>query len=169
MAKSRARVLIVAGSASDLPVMEKCGKVLGEFGVGYELTVASAHRSPLRARKLATQAAGKGVQVLVAAAGLAAHLAGALAGQTTLPVIGVPLAAGALSGLDALLSTVQMPPGVPVATVAIGEVGAANAAYLALRILALSDPRLRRKLKAHQAKMAKGVEAAAQKLAQAAS
>lgn len=167
MKKDRAKVLILVGSASDVAAMEKCVKVLSEFGVGYELTVASAHRSPERARRLAVEAAGRGIKVIIAAAGLAAHLSGAVAGQTILPVIGVPLGGSPLSGLDALLSTVQMPSGVPVATVAIGDVGAANAGHLALRILALGDPALQKKLKAHQVKMAAEVEAAAQKIKKA--
>lgn len=165
MAREKRSVLIVVGSESDLEAMKRCAAVLAGFGISYELTVASAHRSPERARRLSKAAAGQGVKVIIAAAGLAAHLAGAIAGNTELPVIGVPLVAGPLRGLDALLATVQMPPGVPVATVAVGEAGAANAAYLAVRILSLSDPGLRRKLKAHQARMARAVESAAKKLA----
>jgi phosphoribosylaminoimidazole carboxylase PurE protein len=165
MAKDKVRVLLVVGSASDVPTMKKAAKVLEEFGVGYELTVASAHRSPARAEELATKAAGRGIKVIVAGAGLAAHLAGAIAARTGLPVIGVPMAGGPLNGLDALLSTVQMPPGVPVATVAIGEAGAVNAAYLAVRILALSDPDLARKAAAHRERMAAAVEEAAQAIA----
>jgi len=165
MTKNKVKVLVLMGSASDLEVMKKCAATLEEFNVGCELTVSSAHRSPERTRKLVAEAAGRGVKVIIAAAGLAAHLAGVTAAHTTLPVIGVPMAAGPLSGLDALLSTVQMPPGVPVATVAIGDAGAKNAAFLALRILALSDPALSRKLKAHQAKMAREVEKAAKRLA----
>jgi phosphoribosylaminoimidazole carboxylase PurE protein len=164
MAKNKVKVLVLLGSASDREVMNRCAAVLEEFSVSYELTVSSAHRSPERTRKLVAEAAGRGVKVIIAAAGLAAHLAGVAASHTALPVIGVPMAAGPLKGIDALLSTVQMPPGVPVATVAIGDVGAKNAAYLALRILALSDPALARKLKSHQARMAREVEQAAKRL-----
>lgn len=164
MGKSNAKVLVIVGSTSDLEAMEKCAGVLAEFKAPFELTVASAHRSPQRAAKLAHEASARGVKVIIAGAGLAAHLAGVIASHTSLPVIGVPMAAGPLNGLDALLSTVQMPPGVPVATVAIGEAGAANAAHLALRILALSDPGLRKKIKAHKTKMARQVETAARSL-----
>jgi phosphoribosylaminoimidazole carboxylase PurE protein len=166
MAKDRARVLVIVGSKSDLEVMAKCAAVLEDFGVTYELTVASAHRSPERARRLAEGAAAGGVKVIIAAAGMAAHLAGVVAAHTPLPVIGVPLKAGELAGLDALLSTVQMPPGVPVAAMAMGPAGAANAAHLAVRILALSDAALARRVKSHRQKMARDVEAAARALAQ---
>jgi phosphoribosylamine--glycine ligase len=151
------RVLIIMGSDSDLPVMTETAKVLKEFGIGYEMTVASAHRTPERAAQLASQAQGRGVQTIVAGAGAAAHLAGALAAQTTLPIIGVPIDATPLNGLDALLSTVQMPPGVPVATVAIGKMGAKNAGYLAAQICALSDPALALRLKEYKKKMAEAV------------
>ena len=154
MAKPKTRVLLVVGSASDIPAMKKAYSVLDEFGIGYELTIASAHRSPERTVRLASGAEKRGIKVIVAGAGLAAHLAGVVAAHTSLPVIGVPMAGGPLNGLDALLSTVQMPPGVPVATVAVGENGAANAGHLAARILGLSDPVIAKKLAAHRAKMA---------------
>jgi len=139
---------IVFGSASDEPVMKECAAVLDEFAVAYEMQVMSAHRTPQKVAQYARNAAARGVKVLIAGAGLAAHLAGAVAANSLLPVIGVPLDAGTLGGLDALLSTVQMPPGVPVATVAIGKPGAKNAAWLALRILALHDAALAEKLAA---------------------
>lgn len=139
---------IVFGSASDEPVMKECAAVLERFGVPYELNVMSAHRTPERVAEYARSAAGRGLKVLIAGAGLAAHLAGAVAAHSLLPVIGVPLDAGSLGGLDALLSTVQMPAGVPVATVAIGKAGAKNAAWLALRILALQDTQLAARLAA---------------------
>jgi len=164
MPKRSVKVLVIVGSTSDLEVMKKCVEVLDEFKVPREFTVASAHRSPERALKLAREALGRGVKVIIAGAGIAAHLAGVMASHTPLPVIGVPMAAGPLNGLDALLSTVQMPPGVPVATVAVGEAGAINAAHLALRILALSDPETRRKVKSHMAKMARKVEVEARSL-----
>ncbi|HUT55815.1 MAG TPA: 5-(carboxyamino)imidazole ribonucleotide mutase [bacterium] len=164
MAKDRARVLVIVGSKSDLEIMNQCAGVLEDFGVPYELTVASAHRSPQRARRLAEGAAAAGIKVIIAAAGMAAHLAGVVAAHTHLPVIGVPLQAGDLAGLDALLSTVQMPPGVPVAAMAVGSAGAANAAHLAVRILALSDAALARRVKSHRRKMVRDVEAAARTL-----
>ncbi|MCX7847101.1 MAG: 5-(carboxyamino)imidazole ribonucleotide mutase [bacterium] len=139
---------IVFGSTSDEPVMKECAGVLEEFGVAYEMQVMSAHRTPAKVAEYARGAAGRGLKVLIAGAGLAAHLAGAVAANSLLPVIGVPLDAGTLGGLDALLSTVQMPPGVPVATVAIGKPGAKNAAWLALRILALQDADLAARLAA---------------------
>ncbi len=131
---------ILVGSESDLPVMEKCTSRLDDLGVDYELEVRSAHRTPGDVAEYASTARDRGLKVIICAAGMAAHLAGAVAARTTLPVIGIPVAAGPLSGFDALLATVQMPSGVPVATVAIN--GAANAAVLAAQILALSDPRL---------------------------
>ncbi len=164
MAENGAQVLIVMGSASDSAVMERCKKTLEEFGVGCEYTVASAHRSPERAMKLAGEASGRGIKIIVAAAGMAAHLAGVIASHADLPVIGVPMDSGAIDGLDALLATVQMPPGVPVATMGIGKAGATNAAHLAIRILALSDPGLAQKIKEHKKKMAEGVEAAAREV-----
>jgi phosphoribosylaminoimidazole carboxylase PurE protein len=130
---------VLMGSRSDLPVMQACSNTLAELGIAHEVRILSAHRDPEGVRAYALGAPARGVQVLIAGAGGAAHLAGALAAWSTLPVIGVPLAATPLQGLDALLSTVQMPPGVPVATVAIGEPGARNAAYLAAEILGLQD------------------------------
>ncbi len=145
------RVGIVLGSESDRPVMEEAQRTLAALGVPAEVVVASAHRTPDRVDRYARSAEERGLQVLIAAAGGAAHLAGALAARTVLPVIGVPLAATGLGGLDALLSTVQMPPGVPVATVAIGSWGARNAALLAAQILAVHDLSLRERLRALRA------------------
>ncbi len=143
-----ASVAIVMGSDSDLSVMQGCVEQLREFGVQATVRILSAHRTPQAAAEFAQNAEARGIKVIVAAAGMAAHLAGAMAAWTTLPVIGVPLAAeGGPAGLDALLSTVQMPPGVPVATVAIGKAGAKNAAILAVQILALADADLREKLR----------------------
>ncbi len=140
------QVLILCGSASDLETLAAATRTLKEFGATYALHVASAHRTPERVRELVAGAEKDGCRVIIAAAGMAAHLAGAVASMTVLPVIGIPLASGALGGRDALLSTVQMPPGVPVAAVAIGAPGATNAALLALQILALNDAALRNKL-----------------------
>jgi phosphoribosylaminoimidazole carboxylase PurE protein len=150
---------ILMGSDSDLPTMQEAAKVLEEFGVPFELRICSAHRSPERLLRYAREAEGRGLQVLIAGAGGAAHLAGALAAQVTLPVIGVPVESGPLNGLDALLSTVQMPGGVPVAAVAIGRAGARNAALLAVQVLALSDAQLKGKLADHRARMAADVVA----------
>jgi len=146
------------GSDSDLDVMKGCVKQLGQFGIEPIVRIISAHRTPDIAAEFADNAAEKGIKVIIAAAGMAAHLAGAIAGRTTLPIIGVPLAAkGGLDGMDALLSTVQMPPGVPVATVAIGKAGAKNAAVLAVQILALSDEKLAKKLADFKDAQAKNV------------
>ena len=138
------KVAVIMGSDSDLPIVEKGINVLKEYGVPYEVHVYSAHRTPKESAAFAASARENGFGVIIAAAGMAAHLAGALAAQTTLPVIGIPVASGGLGGLDALLSTVQMPSGIPVATVAVG--GAANAAILACQMLALSDDVLAAKL-----------------------
>ena len=135
---------ILVGSKSDLPVMEKCTKRLEDLGVDHELEVLSAHRNPEGVAEYVASAPERGVRVFICAAGMAAHLAGAVAARTNLPVIGIPVAAGTLGGFDALLATVQMPTGVPVATVAVN--GAANAAVLAAQILALSDPELAERL-----------------------
>jgi 5-(carboxyamino)imidazole ribonucleotide mutase len=135
---------ILVGSSSDLPVMEKCTKRLEDLGVDYELEVLSAHRNPEGVAEYVASAPGRGIRAFICAAGMAAHLAGAVAARTNLPVIGIPIAAGTLGGFDALLATVQMPSGVPVATVAVN--GAANAAVLAAQILALSDHELARRL-----------------------
>ena len=140
-------VAVVMGSDSDLKVMKSCVEQLEDFGIKPVVRIISAHRTPEIAAEFAQNAANKGIKVIIAAAGMAAHLAGAMAAQTTLPVIGVPLdSGGGLGGLDALLSTQQMPPGVPVGTVAIGKAGAKNAAILAVQILALSDSELAEKL-----------------------
>ncbi len=158
---SSIQVLILMGSESDAPIMKGAADSLRELGVPCEMTVASAHRSPARVRRLLEDAPRRGVKVFIVGAGMAAHLAGMVAAQTTRPVIGVPIESGALKGLDALLSTVQMPPGVPVATVAIGAVGAANAGVLAAQILALSDPALASRLDAYKAALADKVDKAA--------
>ncbi len=145
--EKKTAVAVVMGSDSDMAVMRSCVEMLGDFGITPAVRIISAHRTPQIAAEFAETAAENGIKVIIAAAGMAAHLAGALAGRTTLPVIGVPLiSAGGLEGIDALLSTMQMPPGVPVATVAIGKAGAKNAAILAVQILALSDKALAEKL-----------------------
>lgn len=152
-------VLIVMGSDSDLPVMEEGARVLEEFGVPYEIRISSAHRSPARTAALAAEAAGLGIRVIIAGAGMAAHLAGVVASETVLPVIGVPLAGGALDGIDALYATVQMPGGIPVATMAIGKAGAKNAGLFAVQILALGNERLTAALAAYRHTMAESVAA----------
>ncbi len=149
------RVGIVMGSDSDLPVVEKAFAVLDEYGVGYDVRVLSAHRTPVEAKEFAVSARENNIGVIIAAAGKAAHLAGAMAANTTLPVIGIPVKSSTLDGLDALLSTVQMPTGMPVATVAID--GAANAALLAVQMLSISDPDLAEKLNTKRAAGAKKV------------
>jgi phosphoribosylaminoimidazole carboxylase PurE protein len=146
------------GSDSDRSVMEEAGAILEEFGIPYEIGICSAHRSPEKAARYARTAGERGMMVIIAGAGGAAHLAGTLAAHTTLPVIGVPLSSTPLQGLDALLSTVQMPSGVPVATMALDKAGARNAAYLAIQILALADSDLARKLKDFKEKLAHEVE-----------
>jgi phosphoribosylamine---glycine ligase len=158
------QVGIVMGSDSDLNVMEETALVLKKFGISYEMTVASAHRSPKKAAKFAASAHKRGIKVIVAGAGHAAHLAGSLAAYTSLPVIGVPIDSSCLQGLDALLSTVQMPPGVPVATVSIGKPGAKNAGILAIQILALSDPTLAKELETYKKELAKHVDQKAKTL-----
>ena len=157
-------VLILMGSDSDAAVMSAAGAVLTELGVSWEMTVASAHRSPERVTRLVAEAPHSGVRVFIVGAGAAAHLAGVVAAHTTLPVIGVPIDSSALKGLDALLSTVQMPPGVPVATVAIGKPGATNAGVLAAQMLALGEEPLRERLRLYKAGLAAKVEAAARRL-----
>ena len=139
---------ILVGSKSDLPVMEKCTNRLDDLGIEYELEVRSAHRNPEDVAEYVASAPGRGIKVFICAAGMAAHLAGAVAARTDLPVIGIPIAAGTLGGFDALLATVQMPSGVPVATVAVN--GAANAAILAAQILSLTDPELAERLRTGQ-------------------
>jgi len=152
------RVLIVMGSDSDLSVMEEAKKILQDFGVKTKMAIASAHRTPQKVVSLVKDAEKDGIQIFIAGAGYAAHLAGAIAAQTTLPVIGVPLEGSSLQGLDALLSTVQMPSGIPVATVAIGKTGAKNAGILAAEILALTDKNIATALKEYRKKLAKVVE-----------
>jgi len=152
------------GSDSDLGVMESASNVLKEFGVAFEITVASAHRSPQRAAEWASSARERGIKVIIAGAGHAAHLAGAMAAHTSLPIIGVPIDSSCLQGMDALLATVQMPPGVPVATMAIGKSGAGNAGILAVQILALADTVLTEKLEEYKQNMAAKVEQKAKKL-----
>jgi phosphoribosylamine---glycine ligase len=152
------RVGIVMGSDSDLGVMQGTVDMLRSFDVPFEITVASAHRSPGRAAEYAATAKDRGLRIIIAGAGHAAHLAGVLAAHTSLPIIGVPIDSSCLQGLDSLLSTVQMPPGVPVATVSLGKPGAKNAAILATQILALSDEALAERLAAHKQRMAEDVE-----------
>lgn len=156
------KVMIITGSDSDLPIMKEAAAVLKEFGIEYEMTISSAHRSPDRTEELVKEASFSGVKVIIAGAGMAAHLAGVIASRFILPVIGVPLESGVLGGVDALLSTMQMPPGIPVATVAIN--GAKNAGILAVQILATSDKALEGKLLEYKKKLALGVEEKALKL-----
>ena len=161
---SKPQVSIVMGSDSDLEIMKEAGKALDDFGIAYEIDVTSAHRSPDRSADFAKNAAARGIKVIIAAAGGAAHLAGVIAAHTILPVIGVPIPSTSLNGMDSLLSTMQMPPGIPVATVAIGKWGATNAAILAAQMLALSDESLTKKMHAHKEKLARGVEEKSRKL-----
>ncbi len=160
-------VQILMGSDSDAPVMQGAADILREMDIPYEMTVASAHRSPERVMRLVREAPGRGVKVFIIGAGAAAHLAGVVAAHTQLPVIGVPIDSSALKGLDALLSTVQMPPGVPVATVSIGKPGATNAGVLAVQILALGDVAIAARLSKYKAGLADKVEAAAARLTKA--
>jgi 5-(carboxyamino)imidazole ribonucleotide mutase len=153
------QVLIVMGSDSDVPVMEEAAKVLKDFCVPYEMRISSAHRCPHRTAALASEASGRGIRVIIAGAGMAAHLAGVIAAETILPVIGVPIGGGALNGLDALYSTVQMPGGIPVATVAIGKAGAKNAGILAVQMLALAEAHLAEQLREYKNSMAREVDA----------
>ena len=152
---AKAKVLIIVGSKSDLGVMAKTGEMLKKFGIPYKLEVSSAHRNPQKTIKLAKTAEKKGFKIIICGAGMAAHLPGVVASHTTLPVIGVPLVGKYLSGLDALLSMAQMPPGVPVATVALGEAGAKNAAILAGEILGLMDKNLKRKIEKFKKELGK--------------
>jgi len=151
-------VSIVIGSKSDYEVMNECANTLKKFGVPFEMIISSAHRSPERTKNYIKEAEAKGAQVFIAAAGMAAHLAGALAASTIRPIIGVPMASGELRGEDALLSTVMMPAGMPVGTVAIGKAGAINSAYLAIQIMALDDDELKVKLQEDRISKAKKVE-----------
>ena len=151
-------VSIIIGSKSDYEVMKECGDTLEKFGVPYEIIISSAHRSPNRTKSYIIEAEAKGAQVFIAAAGMAAHLAGAVAAMTTKPVLGVPMASGELRGEDALLSTVMMPASMPVGTLAIGNAGAVNAAYLAVQIMALQNDELKIKLQEDRIAKAKKVE-----------
>lgn len=155
---------ILMGSDSDLSIMEEAAKALKEFDIPYEMTISSAHRTPERTLSYARSAEERGIRVIIAGAGSAAHLAGFIASETTLPVIGVPIESSPLNGLDSLLSTVQMPGGVPVASMAIGKAGAKNAGIFAAEILSIADENLRLKLKEHRKEMARQVEKKAKKL-----
>jgi len=155
---------ILMGSDSDYEIMAEAARALKEFGVPFEMTVSSAHRTPARTADYVRSASGRGIRVLIAGAGAAAHLAGVVAAETTLPVIAVPIDATALRGLDALLAMVQMPAGIPVATMAIGKAGARNAGIFAAQILAGADPDLQQRLSGQREKMAEGVVAKAEKL-----
>lgn len=158
------KVLILMGSDSDLPVMEKTSKQLEDFNIPYHMTVSSAHRTPERTVKLIRDAEKKGVEVIIAGAGAAAHLAGVIAAHTILPVIGIPIDSSPLKGIDALYSTVQMPPGIPVATMAVGSGGAKNAAIFAAQILARKDKKISAALRSFKKKMAREVEKKAKKV-----
>ena len=158
----KASVAIIAASDSDLPVLSNACKVLDEFGVSYDITISSAHRSPTKTVEYVQNAHKNGVKVIIAGASLAAHLAGAVAAHFPLPVIGIPLKAGALNGFDALFATVQMPPGIPVATVAVD--GAKNAGLLAIQMLAISDTSLEKKLVAYKKSLSGAVEEKTAKL-----
>ena len=151
-------VIVLMGSDSDFDAMSKCHNLLNELGIRHDVQVASAHRTPARVMEIVAAAPARGVKVFICAAGMAAHLAGVVAAHASCPVIGVPMKGGIMDGLDALLSTVQMPPGVPVATVGVGPAGATNAAVLAAQIIALSDPALADRLKAWRTAQAKTVE-----------
>lgn len=159
-------VSIVMGSDSDLEIMSEAATALEQFGIAYEIDVTSAHRSPARTAEFARNAAARGIKAIIAGAGGAAHLAGVIAAETILPVIGVPIPSTSLNGLDSLLSIVQMPAGIPVATVAIGKPGATNAGILAAQIIGLSDSAVAGKLKQHKEKLARGVEEKSKKLQQ---
>lgn len=151
-------VLIMMGSDSDLTVMQEAADILDYFEIPWEMHISSAHRSPVRAMALAGEAADRGIKIIIAGAGMAAHLAGVVASKTILPVIGVPLPGGALNGVDALYSTVQMPGGIPVATMAIGKAGAKNAGIFAVQLLALNEARLSLALKEYRQLLDKEVE-----------
>ena len=157
-------VSIVMGSDSDLEIMREATKPLEEFGIAYEIDITSAHRSPHRTADYAAKAAQRGIRVIIAGAGGAAHLAGVIAAHTTLPVIGVPMPSSSLGGMDALLATVQMPAGIPVATVAIGKAGATNAGILAAQVLGVADAGVSKKLTAYKEKLSRGVEEKSKKL-----
>ncbi len=151
------KVAIVMGSKSDLPIMEEAAAILKQFDISYEVRILSAHRTPEKVTEFSTSAMKQGFSIIIAGAGMAAHLAGVIAAHTTLPVIGVPIDSSSLGGIDSLLSTVQMPPGIPVAAVGLGKSGAKNAALLALEILALSSAPLRKKLLRYRDDMKKSV------------
>ena len=159
-------VSVVMGSDSDLEIMNETAKVLEDFGIPFEIDVTSAHRSPARTGEFARTAASRGIKVIIAGAGGAAHLAGVIAAETTLPVIGVPIPSTPLNGMDSLLAIVQMPAGIPVATTAIGKAGATNAGILAAQIIGLSNTSVAAKLQQLKAKLAKSVEEKSQKLQQ---
>ena len=163
----QAKVGVLMGSDSDWPTMQETAKTLRDFGIPFEVEVVSAHRSPARAHEYAASAEERGLEVIIAAAGGAAHLAGVIAAWTTLPVIGVPMKTETVGGEDSLWSMVQMPAGIPVATVAIGKAGAINAAVLAAEILALRDPELRAKLKKYRERLAERVAEKSQKVQEA--
>jgi 5-(carboxyamino)imidazole ribonucleotide mutase len=161
---SKPLVSIVMGSDSDLEIMNEAAKILEEFGIASEIDITSAHRSPARTSEYSRGLKARGVKVVIAGAGGAAHLAGVIAAETTLPVIAVPIPSTALLGLDSLLAMVQMPAGIPVATVAIGKPGATNAGILAAQIIATADERVAKKLDVYKQKLAQGVEAKSRKL-----
>lgn len=162
--KLKPLVGIVMGSDTDLPVMTETAQTLKKFGVPFEIEITSAHRSPARTSEYARTAIQRGLKVIIVGAGGASHLAGVISAETTLPVIGVPMATTTLGGLDALLSTVQMPSGVPVACTAIGKPGAVNAAILAAEIIATSDPALAKKLAEHKEQLARSVSEKSEKV-----
>ena len=152
------QVLIIMGSESDLPVMQEAADILDKFEVPWEMRISSAHRAPAKTMELAAEAAGRGIRIIIAGAGMAAHLAGVVAAKTILPVIGVPMPGGALNGVDALYSTVQMPAGIPVATMAIGKAGAKNAGLFAVQVLALTVVPLADALRNYRQEMEQEVE-----------
>ncbi len=161
---SKPVVGILMGSDSDLPVMQEAAAMLQEFGIEYEMTIASAHRTPKKVLEYSSSAEKRGIKVIIAGAGWAAHLAGVIAAQTTLPVIGVPIDSSPLKGLDALLSTVQMPGGIPVATMSLGKAGAKNAGVFAAQIIAASDVKISNRLKVFRVEMERDVEEKAKRL-----
>ena len=152
------QVLLIMGSDSDLPVMQEAADILKKFGIPFEMRISSAHRCPQRTAELASGAAGRGIRIIIAGAGMAAHLAGVVAAETTMPVIGVPMPGGALNGVDALYATVQMPGGIPVATMTIGKAGARNAGIFAVQMLALNNQDLAKALVDYRREMAREIE-----------
>jgi phosphoribosylaminoimidazole carboxylase PurE protein len=161
---SKPVVGILMGSDSDLPVMQEAAAMLQEFGIEYEMTIASAHRTPKKVLEYSTTAEKRGIKVIIAGAGWAAHLAGVIASHTTLPVIGVPIDSSPLKGIDALIATVQMPGGVPVATMSLGKTGAKNAGIFAAQIIAASDVKIANRLKVYRVEMERDVEEKAKRL-----